>query len=604
MSPMDAHSPSLLVLSLGTPGPADLALSRLAELLGLEAQFVEFPEVVEGRPDALQMLAHGARAIALGQAVLERCHGEQWFSNLLDEVPFIFVYGLRPDEEGEFRGLRWLTDEKVFSVVCTDVAQRQFTVAPDVGLPDFPVSGRSFSGDSGPAVAFSVRPTESAVCTYVSVNGQPHFVGVARGRSVLFLLAGDELVDIAAAVPPTLSLRPWYAQLIAVTLFLRRAFGDWCWTAPVIGANIVVDDPYLKRRYGFVHYETLIDELARIDGALTVAFIPYNFRRSSHETTELLLHHSQRFSICVHGCDHTAGEFSRLDEEWLAGTTACALQRMEAHKSLTQMPYDKVMVFPQGRFSTKAIRALKACGMLAAANTSPVPVDHDENPLAIRDLLEPAVTRYESFPIFLRRYPRDTFDYAFDAMFQKPILAVEHHGFFRSGHKELVKLVQDVSSLRGKVRWMPLGTVVRTHCLVRRTGDKQLALRHFAPQLSYKNCSQYRLALSIEKPEQEGTVKAVVVGDQEVPFLVHAGLLKYSAHLAAGEELRAQVVYHDTYRPGRSVSWKYRLAASARRLMSELRDNQLARNEHLLSFSERMKAKWLSRRPSAGRTVE
>ncbi|NJL17412.1 MAG: hypothetical protein HC938_09645 [Nitrospira sp.] len=370
MSPMVPESPSLLVLCLGAPGSADLALSKLAELLGLQAQFIEVPEEFKGSPTALQTLAPGARVIALGQAILERCHGEEWFSILLTESPFVFVYGLRPDQ-GDFRGLKWLTDENVFSVVCAGVAQRQFTVASDVGLADLPVAGRSFSGDSGPTVAFSVRPTELAVSTYISVNGQPHFVSVARGRSVLFLLAGDELVDIGAAIPRTPSLRPWYAQLIAVTIFLRRAFGDRCWTAPVIGANIVVDDPYLKRRYGFVHYETLIDELARIDGALTIAFIPYNFHRTSQETVELLLHHTQRFSICVHGCDHTAGEFSRLDEEWLAGTTACALERMEAHESLTQMPYDKVMVFPQGRFSTKAIRALKACGMLAARQHEP-----------------------------------------------------------------------------------------------------------------------------------------------------------------------------------------------------------------------------------------
>ncbi|NJL17413.1 MAG: hypothetical protein HC938_09650 [Nitrospira sp.] len=177
-------------------------------------------------------------------------------------------------------------------------------------------------------------------------------------------------------------------------------------------------------------------------------------------------------------------------------------------------------------------------------------------------------------------------------MFQKPILAVEHHGFFRSGHKELARLVQGVSSLSGKVMWMPLGTVVLTHCLVRRTGDKQLALRHFSSQLFYKNFSQYCVALSIEKPEQERKVKAVVIGDQDVPFSVHAGLLKYSANLGAGEELRAKIIYHETYRPARSVSWQYRLAASARRLMSELRDNQLARNERLLSLAERMKKMW------------
>ena len=97
-----------------------------------------------------------------------------------------------------------------------------------------------------------------------------------------------------------------------------------------------MDDPYLKRRYGFVHFETLAQQLEKMRCALTIAFIPYNYSRSDHLTVELLRRCSDRFSISVHGCDHTGSEFASLDEAWLTGTTVCALERMEAHKKRTQ----------------------------------------------------------------------------------------------------------------------------------------------------------------------------------------------------------------------------------------------------------------------------
>jgi hypothetical protein len=266
------------------------------------------------------------------------------------------------------------------------------------------------------------------------------------------------------------------------------------------------------------------------------------------------------------------------------------------------MPFDNVMVCPQGRFSTKAIRALKASGIAAAVNTTPWPVDYREHCLTIRDLLGVAVTRYESFPIFVRRYPRDVFDYAFDAMFQKPVLAVEHHGFFRHGHTALAKLVQEVSTLSHKVVWMPLGRTVTTSCVLKRTGDEHFALRHFTPVVRFRNPSPSNLTLSVEKPEQEGQVEAVLVGNQRVPFEVHSGLLKYAACLAVGEELNATVLYRETPRASRSPSWKYRIAASARRMLSELRDNHLSRSERVLSFAEKTKKKLANWKKSDGRS--
>jgi len=196
----------------------------------------------------------------------------------------------------------------------------------------------------------------SGLESYITADGIRYLSPPRGGHSLLFLLAGPQLADIDTVLSPETSLRPWYAQLVAMAIFLRSAFGPWCWTSPVTGATFIVDDPYLKGRYGssLRNAHTRVgEELRRAHRGLH----PYNYRRSDPCTVELLCGHPDRFSIAVHGCDHTGGEFASLDESWLAGTTACALERMEDHARRTGMSFDKVMVFPQGRFSTKAIGA-------------------------------------------------------------------------------------------------------------------------------------------------------------------------------------------------------------------------------------------------------
>jgi hypothetical protein len=583
-------APLLCILSSESSAASDQAICKFAQFLGLQAELVPLRGELTEPPEALGAPAAGGRALAFGYTALRHLVQRGWFASLLEEARFIFAYGFAP-ADGELPELKWLTRGALAFVTSIGAAQKHFTVHSDVRYRNFPVSGKSCSVEGGPTAVFFDAVRADDIERYITANGHPFFVCVNRGRSLLFLLAEAELVDIERVLSPELSLRSWYPQLIAITIFLRSAFGPWCWTSTVTGATFIVDDPCLKKRYGLVNYKSLLSELNRSRSALTIGFIPYNYRSSDLQTVALLRRHSDRFSIAVHGCDHTGREFASLDEVWLTGTAACALERMEAHTERTRMPFDNVMIFPQGQFSTKAIRALKKCGFVAAVNTTPWPVDYLEFPLTLRDLLDVAVTRYESFPIFGRRNPRDIFDCAFDALFQKPILAVEHHGFFRHGCKPFAKFVRDLSALNTNLAWMPLGRTVTASSVFKQTGNGQIAVRHFMPVLRYMNPTPANLSLVIEKPEQDGLIEAVLVGNHRVPFEVHSGLLRYEADLEVGEELNVAVVYRRTPPVSRTPSWKYRVTASVRRVLSDVRDNHLARSERVLSVAEKIKKK-------------
>ena len=66
------------------------------------------------------------------------------------------------------------------------------------------------------------------------------------------------------------------------------------------------------------------------------------------------------FSVSIHGCDHTAGEFGTTSLEVLQRPAELAQSRMRNHQARTGIQHDSVMVFPQGVFSSVMPRSSQA----------------------------------------------------------------------------------------------------------------------------------------------------------------------------------------------------------------------------------------------------
>ncbi len=189
-------------------------------------------------------------------------------------------------------------------------------------------------------------------------------------------------------------------------MFIRCTSGSSCWHNDRPSACFIVDDPLLRRQYGFLDYKKLSELMDRERFSTSIAFIPWNYRRSDRRIAELLAGRPLTYSLCVHGCDHARGEFGSIDHNFLREKAQLALEWMRQHRTLSGLDFDDVMVFPQGIFSTAAMRALHSCRYLAAVNGPPYPIDREDS-LTLEDLLQVAVTRFSNVPLFTRRYPQD-----------------------------------------------------------------------------------------------------------------------------------------------------------------------------------------------------
>ena len=150
-----------------------------------------------------------------------------------------------------------------------------------------------------------------------------------------------------------------FCSAVPIVMFIKSMFPGVAWRPQELGACLIIDDPLLRNRYGFCNFENL-RELMRQHGFTTnIAFIPWNWRRTSSAASKFFNSAAGLFSISIHGCDHTAGEFGADSLEVLYNRAQLARSRMRSHQERTGIEHDSVMVFPQGVFSSACPEVLK-----------------------------------------------------------------------------------------------------------------------------------------------------------------------------------------------------------------------------------------------------
>lgn len=268
--------------------------------------------------------------------------------------------------------------------------------------------------------------------------------------------------------------------------------------------------------------------------------------------------------------------------QWRADT---ALRRMRNHEQRTGVPFEPVMVFPQGRFSTPAVLALRRGGYLAAVNSTCFPTDEGAETLRMADFLRPAVTRFYGFPIFQRRYPRRLIDCAFDMFLGRPALLVEHHEYFRDGCERLEEFVRNLQEIDEGLTWTTLASQLMRSCTMREAAEGKTEVQFFTRRFQLENSRENRATFLLRKhePSQE-TVAAVRAGGADVPFSFEDGFLFLELQVDPGRLVDVEIIDRPrlltTAADGPGV--RYTMGVAARRALSEIRDNTLARNPRLL----------------------
>jgi hypothetical protein len=413
----------------------------------------------------------------------------------------------------------------------------------------------------------------------VSLGHGAAFLKVEYKGVAVFVSTSKKIIDIDADLASqNFDIREHFLSAVPLVLYVKWAFAETCWSAPETNACLVIDDPVLKPRHGFVSFQELLSLMKRHKFSTNIAFIPWNWRRSAPETARLFRENPGNYSVSVHGCDHTRAEFGSSDQQRLYSKAQKALERMDRHESITGIRHDRVMVFPQGIFSEAAMSALKHTDLIAAVNNDVICADPHSRAITVSDVWDIAVMRYSNFPLFTRRYPWEGIEnFAFDALLGKPVIIIIHHDYCSDHCARLVNFIQRLNTLQCAPTWRGLGEVVRRSCRQREVSPGEVEVEMYGTELRIKNCSGQPKRYLIRRRESEpSAIKEIRAESGQIAWESSEGHVDFEIELSSGQSRTVSIRFHDLSGNGRyRENAGYKVKAMLRRYLCEVRDNYI-----------------------------
>jgi hypothetical protein len=579
---------------------ADARLIRLAQFLGISCEPLLLDKQVQHHAEYIEKaVPNQACCFVVNPQVIRDWTGGflpgDLVSCLGSRFPYLLVHGLTTDSFAEDM-IAALSSGRLQSVNPVPDTAQPYEIAPNTREVCEAFSGLSFGPiNSANDRVFSLGGTSAAIRTLISIGGRPFMALMKRVNTEILFLASENTADLNDEVGNA-PLSEYFSRFVPHAMALRYIFGEQSWQPCEHHASIIIDDPLLRENYGFLNFESLLRLTKQRDFHTTIAFIPHNFRRNSPRITRMFRENTSRLAICFHGNDHTGAEFASTDMALLNTLLHVAEYRMNLHHKMTGLSCGRVMVFPQGNFSVEAMTLLKCHNFYAAVNTVSHPVQQPVR-LTISELAQPAVLRYGGFPLFIRNPIRNTqsHDIAFNLFFGRPVLIVEHHDIFK--HPEtLAAMASTINSLAPEIHWSNLESAVTNSILRRRTLDGVFNIRAYsgAVRIANDRDSIQRFSVEWSHSGQCPPVKQVLQDGTPCSFEGDDFGIRLSVDLAPGISQTLSVVYRNDYARFGSLGFPWKTKAFLRRRLSEVRDNYVSKNQHLMTLAQTLQRRLLS----------
>ncbi len=382
-----------------------------------------------------------------------------------------------------------------------------------------------------------------------------------------------------------------FFEIAPLMMFLRYSCGEQCWHSVNDHANLTIDDPWLTEPYGHLSYEGLLEEMQKANFYTTIASIPWNYDRSKPEVISLFQEYPDRFSICIHGNNHDHYEFYKYKTNVSDPLPAVplnvqetnikqAIARMEKFKELTELSYDKIMVFPHGIAPAKTLGILKKCNFLATVNAGNVPLGLEE-PADPLFNLRPVTLQFENFPSLNRYSPneRTRSDIAIDLFLGNPILFYVHHDFFKNGINAFNKTAKIVNSIQPDIKWKSLGYIIQHLYLEKLRDDGNYDILTFSNNIFLENKHQRDVIYFVHKDESFSLpIKHVTVNGKTVLYSSSNNELGFTILIPSGESRNIVIEYENELDLASIDISKKNIHVNLLRKLSDFRDMTLSSN--------------------------
>ena len=577
--------PKANILYSGQLGVVDRNLNKLIKFMGLECEVLSVEQFITNQNKLLSeknlcLLASKETISNLMQAFKET---DNFAINLMSKLHSMLIYCF-DSSQSSCHVLKLLTEGAVSSISQFGHNNYQYKVSDNYKNICGSFTGLSF----GPInrdidFGFDVKYDSSNIAPLISIGEREFFIKLKKSNCNLFFIACNDIIDIDQKIPGEFDVKIFFSQIVPVVMYLKYTFRGMCWSSNKTYASFIFDDPLLRPNYGFLNYEKLLQLMDNHHFSTNIAFIPWNCRRTKDSVSKIFLDRPDKFTISIHGCEHTGNEFGSKSFVDLNNKVKRAKKRIQTHQRKTGIKYDNVMVFPQGVFSQQAMRILKCNNFLAAVNSEVVPYGDETKEIDISQLLDLAVTKYETFPLFTRRYPDEVINSAFDIFMGKPVFIVEHHGYLKDGYGKMADFIESINMLDEDIHWDGLENIIKKSYMERTSLNGNIYVKIYSNNCEIRNTSEnYNRYIVAKKECGNVSIGSVMVDGNNVSYKLEEQLLSLSIEIPPNGSVNLEINYKDSYP---DIVGKYAIKESMkvyfRRYLSEIRDNYVSKNNFL-----------------------
>ena len=589
-------STEVIILTLRDLDTTDVNLIKIINFCGLKCKVINLSSS-DGFIDHLEsQISEDDPSLMINSNFLatifpNQKHADNFRSFLVSKISFVMVYNVFPDDL-QNSAIEHLSYGAFRSVNSHETSHYKYKVTDDFNDICKQFSGLHFdTGNKNFDFTLNIgNPSrEVSIFSLISLNKLPFFVKLKIEDCNLFILANNKVLDIDTKIGDHFNLKESFSQFIPLMMFIKYVFGDRCWHSKNSKACLIIDDPLLRKNYGFLNYKKLLGFMDQNDFFTDIAFIPWNYKRTREEGARLFRERTDRFMLCVHGYAHTNNEFGINDFDELNRKVKLATARMKDHEKSTGVKFDEVIVFPQGKFSSKAMKALKSNNYLASVNTDLISTDAPEG-LKISDFLDVAIMNYCCFPLFIRRYPKELVDFAFDLFMGKPVFIVEHHDCFRDGYDKIIDFIRSINLFDENIHWDGLGKIIKKSYLERKSLNGNNYIRIYSNKCEIENTSNNHNIYTVTKKECDDVpISTVMVDGKDASYRLEEQFLTLQIEIPGRTSVSLEIIYEDCYLNvvGKDTL-KEKIEVYFRRYLSEIRDNFISKNEFLLSMANKV----------------
>lgn len=583
----------LVVPYLGSLQPADANLLRVADFLGIPGEALPLSDCGGHYADYLRTATSPSgtcfviHPVTLGNWISEGSVPADVISFLTSHFPQLLVHGISTDPWSASI-VAALSGGALLSPHAVAGEPRNYEIAAHSEDICGPFAGLSFGPVNSVDDCVFSSAASSSVRRLITIGGEAFMGSLRREHSEILIIGSGQVADLDAELGDA-PVVEYFSRLLPHAMALRYFFGEVSWRPCSQSASVIIDDPLLQPSYGFLQFESLLDMAQSNNFQATIGFIPHNCRRSTARTVGVFQSSGGRLSLCFHGNDHTGAEFAVTDPALLNTMLDTAQARMALHTQRTGLSCDRVMVFPQGKFSVEAMGALQRHNFDAAVNTVHHPMQ-TRLTLTLAERAQPAVLRYADFPLFLRRKSVGTQkpEIAFNLFFGIPVLIVEHHEIFENP-QPLLEAVARINAVAPEIFWCSVGIAVNRSLLRRRESDGSYRIRAYSGAAHVSNQSDSCQHIHIEwNHHGRGLMVNHVLRNGKPYSEFETGDLRTSLEVTVepnSTNTFSLVHAAPALAPVR-FGVRHKTRAFVRRRLSEIRDNYLSKNPSMLAAAK------------------